>query len=296
MIRLVEDLDAIADAYLRSLNLCFPGWGGGSMFDWCFRRAAGAGPPDLFVAEDEGRLIAGSATSYRLCRGPGGALEPVGCMTASWTLRAARGRGLFPQLIEESRYQARRRGCRLLVAFASAGKASRPGLLAAGAREIEGAILTSPGGTGSSAPPVAAEAGEEETVASFAGRSIDDGHWRFSYTPAEWRGQMLERPSPVERRLLSTGAVALIERSGDLDRLLDVSTPSGPEYVDAVERAAESSRSVARRLSTYSLDPLVIARLTALGFTASRTWFYRMPTGDGERVDGQWWFANGDRM
>ena len=73
MIRLVEDVDAVEPRYREALNLCFPGWGGAEMFDWCFRRRAGAPVDDLFVAEEDGRLIAGTATTIaeRTGRGAG---------------------------------------------------------------------------------------------------------------------------------------------------------------------------------------------------------------------------------
>ena len=295
MIRLVRDTDEVAGAYLECLNLCFGGWGDARLFDWCFRRRAGGPPADLFVAEEAGRLIAGTANTYRMAQRPGHAPELIGCMTGTWTLRAARGRGLFEGLIERSRVQARRRGCGLLIAFAGAGKASRPGLLAAGAQAIEGAVLTSPGGAADGAA-AAAPPSLDETLAAFAGRRIEDGVARLIYEPGEWRGQMLERPRTVERRRLGDGAVALIEPAGDICRLLDVSTGGGEAFVAAVLQAAAGSHAVGRRLSAYSLDPAVIAALTARGFAASRAWLYLMATGDEPVGDERWWFANGDRM
>lgn len=294
MIHHVEDPAGIENAYVESLNLCFPGWGGSKMFDWCFRRRAGGPPADFFVAQDQAQLIAGSATTYRLAKRPGLAPEPIGCMTATWTLRAARGRGLFPQLIEASRRQARRRGCRVLIAFAGAGKASRPGLLAAGARAIEGAFLTSAG-----AGPVTASARPatpEETLAAFASRSSGSDAAKLIYEPDEWRGQMIDRPWPVDLRKLDGGTIAVIERAGETDRLLDVSVSGNEPFVDATLDAAAISHGAGRRLSLYTLEPQVIAELAGRGFTQSRAWLYLMSAGD-DSVDGdRWWFANGDRM
>jgi GNAT superfamily N-acetyltransferase len=288
--------DEVEARYLEGLNACFPGWGGPSMYDWCFRRAVGGPPADLFVAEEAGRLIAGSATTYRIARRPGRAPEPIGCMTATWTLRAARGRGLFERLIEESRLQARRRGCRLLTAFAGTGKASRPGLLAAGAEAVEGAFLTSPAaeeqaGRREEAPPTMAE-----TVAAFAGRRLAPGLSRLDYASEAWRGQMLDRPHSVERRRLTGGAVALIERAGEVDRLLDVSTGAGDDFVAAVLEAAEVSAPHGRRLSAYSLDRGVIDALAGRGFAVTRAWLYLMAAAGELDAEERWWFANGDRM
>lgn len=294
MIQRVEDVGALEPRYLEALNLCFPGWGGAEMFDWCFRRRAGGPEADLFVAEEDGRLIAGTATTYRRARRPGRGEETIGCMTASWTLRAARGRGLFPQMIEESRSQARRRGCPLLIAFAGAGKASRPGLLAAGAATIEGAFVTSP------PPPQAADPPErtsiEDALAAFAARAVDDGVARLVYAADEWRRQMIDRPSPVECRRLANGRVAVIERSGAGDRLLDVSLGGDEPFVGAAMEAAAISASAGRRLSAYTLEPEAIYALAARGWERTRAWLYLMST-DGGRVDrDRWWFANGDRM
>lgn len=293
-ISLVDDVEAIADRYLDSLNMCFPGWGDRDTFDWCFRRQADGPPADLFVVEDDGKLVAGSATTYRMAQRRSGETELIGCMTATWTLRSARGRGLFERLIEASKLQAHRRGCRLLIAFAGAGKASRPGLLAAGARDIEGAYLTSAGHRDCIA---SSKASLEETLAAFAGSRAYFGRSRLVYSPEAWRGQMLERPHPVERRRLAGGAIALIERAGEVDRLLDVSTPGGGAFVTAVEAAAAASHGAGRLLSAYSLDRAVIEALTARGFTATRAWLYLMPTtGAGPLGEERWWFANGDRM
>ena len=293
-IRLVEADATVRTPYLEGLNACFPGWGDGASFDWCFQRTAGAAPADLFVAEEDGRLIAGSAITYRMFRRPNGVLEPVGCMTGSWTLRAARGRGLFQRMIEDSKVQARRRGCRLLIAFASAGKASRPGLLAAGAVPIEAAFLASPGhGPGAALNPADVDA----TAAAFATRGGDPGSMAIAYGPGDWRGQMVDRPHPVECWRLGDGLVAVVERTGDgSDRLLDVSCTGCEPFLAAVDRAAAVSHSAGRRLSVYSLDPAVIAALAARGFTESRAWFYVMATGTEPPAPAKWWFANGDRM
>ena len=293
-IRLVEPDAAVRAPYLEGLNACFPGWGDGVSFDWCFQRTAGAAPADLFVAEEDGRLIAGSAITYRMFRRPDGGVEPVGCMTGSWTLRAARGRGLFQRMIEDSKMQARRRGCRLLIAFASAGKASRPGLLAAGAVPIEAAFLASP----DDGPTAALErAGVDAAVAAFAGRGPEGGSLSIAYRAGDWRGQMVDRPHPVECWRLGDGLIAVVERTGTgVDRLLDVSCRGREPFLAAVERAAALSRSAGRRLSVYSLDQAVIAALAGRGFTESRAWFYVMTTGTEPPPTASWWFANGDRM
>ena len=295
MIRLVEDIDPIADAYIERLNRCFGGWGDRRRFDWCFRRRTGAAAADVFVAESDDALVAGSATTYRLAQRTGRRPELVGCMTASWTVRHARGAGLFADLIEQSRIRARRRGCRLLIAFAGAGKASRPGLLQAGAVPVEGAFLTSPGSPADGRSECGS-ASIEETIAAFGRRRFDGDVSHYVYEAEEWVGQMLDRPGSIERRRMASGAIAVIERATDSDRLLDVSCGDGGTFAEAVAEAASFSRASGRRLSAYSLDSETIAALTARGFSASPAWLYLMSTDDSSLVDERWWFANGDRM
>lgn len=295
MIRRVENLAGIERLYLDSLNICFPGWGGSRMFNWCFRRQAGGPPADLFVVQEQEQLIAGSATTYRVAKRPGRPPEPIGCMTATWTLRRARGRGLFSQLIEESRTRARERGCKLLIAFAGAGKASRPGLIAAGAHPIEGALLTSSGGKSCGAVRSTIST-LDEALAAFSNCRSTTGVAKLVYRPNEWRGQMIDRPKPVELWRLKNGAIAIIERAGETDRLLNVSTVGNEEFIRAVLDAAENSHGSGRILAVYTLEPQIIAELAAYGFSTSRAWLYLMST-NGDSVDpDHWWFANGDRM
>jgi hypothetical protein len=293
-IRPVENVDEIAARYLRNLNLCFANWGDERRFDWCFRRGAGAGTADLFVAEADDVLVAGSATIYRVVQRPGHAPEPIGCMTGSWTLSQARGRGLFGEMIAISRAQARRRGCRVLVAFVGAGRASRTALSAAGAHLLETAFLTS-SGTGPRSENVDQPPSLDETMQTFALRPFDGATSHLIYTSDEWRGQMIDRPGLVERRRLGDGAIAIVEQAGEVDRLLDVSS-SQDAFVASVLEAAATSHARGRLLSAYTLDLEAAEELTSSGFARSSAWLYVMPTRDEPLGHEHWWFANGDRM
>ena len=51
--------------WIACANRSFGRWGDRSLFDWCFRRDAGAGKADLLVYESAGRWVAGSAITYR---------------------------------------------------------------------------------------------------------------------------------------------------------------------------------------------------------------------------------------
>ena len=294
MIRPVEDLDAIAGPYLDGLNLSFPGWGDARMFDWCFRRAVGAPPADLFVVEEEGVLIAGSAVTYRRLRRGDGAVEPVGCMTGSWTLPAARGRGLFKQMIAVSLDQARAQGCRLLVGFGAAANASYSSLAAVAADVVEAAFLTSP--DAGPERPALPEAPIGHAEAAFAARSFEPDVGHIVYEPGQWLGQMIGRPGPTRTLDLGSGLFAVVEPRGSVDRLLDVSTADPAAFVAAVERAAAAGRSAGRSLSTYSVDPEVIAELTRRGYASTPACYYLLQTRDEPLPRERWWFANGDRM
>ena len=280
MIRLAADLEAVEAPYLRGLNRSFPGWGGKAMFDWCFRRRAGGPAADLLVATDEeGGLVAGSAITYRRALRAGAAApEPIACMTGSWTAPAARGRGLFRAMIEASRVRAAERGCPLLIAFAAVSSPSARALAAAGAAMLPAAYLTLTGRREGTVVDI------EEAVEAFAARPVAAGFGRLVYQPAEWRGQFVDRPHEVTALRLPRGLYALVGGG----RLLDVSSSDGASFVDAAIRAGP--------VSAYSVDPEVVAALTARGCAATPGGVYLLRAGASAAVPERWHFANGDRM
>lgn len=294
MIRLVEDPDNCSAAYIDGLNACFPGWGGDARFDWCFRRRAGGPSADLLVATENERLVAGSAVTYRRAS-RGGVEEPIACMTGSWTLAEARGRGLFRAMMRASLDQARARGCRLLIAFAADGNGSVPALVSASAGIVPAAYLTSP----ETAPPgnegdTASLAIEAVGDACLAGRSASAAS-HFVYTPAEWHGQMVEHPGRDMHGLrLSNDGAAVVARWDAVDWLIDLGAGSGMGIADAIERVAAASRSEGRRLFAYATDRATIERLAGRGYVVKPGGVYLMPTDGG--VEQDWAFANGDRM
>ena len=82
---------AVEGLYLRSLNLCFPGWGDTRAYDWAFKRHAGGPKADQLLLRDGGELLAGSAVSYRTLVTPTGSPE-------SWGSRRRRATSLRSQL------------------------------------------------------------------------------------------------------------------------------------------------------------------------------------------------------
>ncbi len=125
----------LEDDYLAGLNRSFGRWGDRSMYSWDFERQVGARVADLMVLRDQGRIVAGSAVSYRTVRYRDEVLL-VGIMTGSWTLPEARGHGAFSLVIEESRRLVADRGGTVLTAFVTRENASRRRLVAAGCLEV----------------------------------------------------------------------------------------------------------------------------------------------------------------
>jgi GNAT superfamily N-acetyltransferase len=290
LIEPVTDVDARAAAYLEGLNACFPGWGGPESFDWCFRRTLGGPPADLFIVEEEGALIAGSAIVYRRAlRAGAGAPERLAIMSGSWTLPAARGRGIFKRMIQASRDRAGERGCGLLIAFAHGDNPSAYALAAAGATIVPSFYLASPGPTVSNGIRPEPASGAER---AFAARSFPLGASRIHYEPGEWRSQMLDRPRPTEALQLDGGLVAICEPGPGATRLLDVSaTGSGDFTAAAIEAAAH-----ANGLTAYSNDQACVEPMIRAGFSSNAGGVYLLGTAGDPVPPEPWWFANGDRM
>ena len=282
------DSEQVAEDYLRALNLCFPGWGGAAKFDWCFRRAAGGPAADLLVAQEEGRIVAGSALTYRRASARGVGPELVACMTGSWTLPEARGRGLFSAMIDASRACAEARGCSLLLAFTTDSNPSCRALRAAGATGQESWYVRS---TGSRSRSTVEPVTHEQAEAAFSERAFKDGLRRFCYGHAEWQGQALLRPDPVQAFRVGD-AVALIESHHGFNRLLDVSTTDADRFAAAAEALAEAFHP----LAAYTSCSATAQSLARRGFEAAPGWIHQISLHRESQVWAPWWFSNADRM
>ncbi|MEK7166020.1 MAG: hypothetical protein AAB874_04410, partial [Patescibacteria group bacterium] len=62
----------IRDEYLKCVNLCFGNWGDNKTYSWVFEQEIGAPKADLMVLRKDGKLLAGSAVSYRKVAFPNG--------------------------------------------------------------------------------------------------------------------------------------------------------------------------------------------------------------------------------
>ena len=207
------------EAYLDGLNACFGNWGDRTQFSWVFERSSGSHPPDRMAIIDDGEFLAGSGISYRLVRLPNGASMHVGIMTGSWTLPAARGRGVFTTIVEESRRRAAEHGCAVLLAFVTHDNPSRRALERAGSAMFPTwYVFGAPAGLEPvpEAATVVVDVDEHREARDAALRRFV----RFSYPTAEaFAGQFLHRPAPVEVRQYPSG-FAIVEPTSDNDGVL----------------------------------------------------------------------------
>jgi GNAT superfamily N-acetyltransferase len=219
--------------YLEALQSCFGGWGGETEFDWYFRRPFAGSVADRFVIADEGEWIAGSAVSWRKLADPDGTVRPVGIMTGSWTLPAARGRGCFSAIIEHSRRLCVERGADWLLAFVTRDNPSRRQLERAGSLMIPTDYLWSE--EGAEAPPSGpeprpVEPGPELLEALWRRHSrLGEGRVRFLYEDSgAWAGQLVQRPLSTDLLQADGLGEVLVERHPVFDRIL-ASVPLAPD-------------------------------------------------------------------
>jgi len=241
--------------YLASLNQCFPGWGGERMFEWAFRGAD-------FLMDESGD--AGSALTHRNVALAGESTTiRVAIMTGSWTLPAARGRGLFSRMIDRSQEVARTRDARLLLAFVTTTNSSCGRLAAAGASMIPTFYCN-----GSLSRPI--QTPRLEPAA------------RFVYSDEEWRRQFLERP--VSTRLITSDSwSAVIEDTDDRRR------------VHSIEGDFDAAVPALGEFFCFTTVTSRAEALAASGFTITNGHLAILPI-SAEIVPISWHIQNGDRM
>lgn len=210
------------DEYLSGLNRSFGDWGDRSTYRWDFEREVGTRPADLMILRDQGKIVAGSAVSYRIVRYGVDELL-IGVMTGSWTLPEARGRGAFSQVIDASRRLVASRGGTALIAFVTQENASRRRLVAAGCLEVPTWYVASTNETVAPTDAPVVEPGSATVEELFLAhrRSQSGGNAAHVMYPSieVWASQFLDRPLPVER-LTAAGCHCLVERSPVSDRVL----------------------------------------------------------------------------
>ena len=65
MIDVAVNPEGMDEHYLKSLNVCFSGWGDRQKYDWYFRRKTSYPDADLIILTQDNKLAAGSAVTYR---------------------------------------------------------------------------------------------------------------------------------------------------------------------------------------------------------------------------------------
>jgi len=286
----------LADEYLANLNASFNGWGDAARFRWIFERTAGAPATDLMVLRDGARALAGSAVSYRNAVLANGRHERVGIMTGSWTLPAARGRGCFTRIIEESLELCRRSGAGLLLAFVTEDNASCRRLQAAGAVMVETSYWIVPPSQRRSpiSTTLRLAAGTGTDVLHRAHESRAGGGLRFTYDLHGYAGQMLQRPLTTQV-LESDHGLAIVEHAPGTDRLLALYPVNGQgqALVTEIGSAAHAS---GRTLFGFTGDAQTAAWFVPFDVAPRRGFMTIMAASGAASSQTSLCLENGDRM
>lgn len=300
-----------ADAlYLQSLNACFPGWGDERAFQWALRRRVGGPSTDLMLLREGGELLAGSAVSYRTLETGTGKRALVGIMTGSWTLPAARGRGAFTKIIEESVALTREHGGALLLAFVTETNASFRRLEAAGSVLFPTRYVS--GRAGLPAPGARAGVERDAMAAKDWFKRFDESRpagAHFAYASVdEWVGQHIERPGrPVLVEVDGAGA-ALVETHGDFDRVQAIAAQGDEARGQVIASCLQRAANRGKRLFLFESKPTRAGRLVqGLGLDAAKGYLTALPAHEAASADllmgvplaqalPDWSLDSGDRM
>lgn len=249
--------EGLDDEYLRCLNTCFPHWGDESVFKWVFCRALLPDPlPDRFVLREDGNLLAGSAVSYRTVSLPNGNAIRVGIMTGSWTLEAARGRGCFSRVIQESIRITREREGALLLAFVTHDNPSCRQLQRAGAAMFPTSYLVANPDAANETTDHIEETGDtdlERAVEQWAHAKKNQSSFRYSSFET-WKSQFVERPWVTEVVRNGPGAFAVIEKHAETDRINALWAPSKEREIALLNDLRTRASLEGRKLFAFSTD------------------------------------------
>jgi hypothetical protein len=264
----------VENEYLGCLNTCFPGWGDERTFNWYFRRETAWPRADLIAFEDEGRMVAGSAVTYRSVALANGATVKVGIMTGSWTLPDVRRQGFFTRMIEESNRLAAQKNSALLLAFVKANNPSCRRLAQAGASLFPAWYLSSKSEsqTGLSDAAIMRVSQSEPTLDALVERRIgltkNSSHFAYP-SAADFKSQFLERPGGSINILRDQqDNLSVVESSGDADVLqLFLPTPEFRDVLKALATMVASAASRKRRFLFFSSDPIAADLAPQLGLS-----------------------------
>lgn len=298
---IVENTGVMREVYLESLNECFPGWGSDEAFTWAFDRKPFAAPvADLMTLSEQHELLAGSAVSYRRIRLADERSAVAGIMTGSWTLPAARGRGCFTRIIQESLRLAGNHGAELLLAFVTEENASARQLLRAGASTVSTRYLILPVEAGQVLKDKLNGKTAVPSEAHFlAWAHAREGSIHFSYDFKTWREQFLERPFPTRLVATPEGTFAVLEEHEEVWRIQALHAP-GTEAEMMCSLGAQAALE-GKRLFAFTMDLGFAASLEEFGFIA-KPGLLTIHRVQGDRNESDplsgatWTLESGDRM
>ncbi|RMA58956.1 hypothetical protein [Ulvibacter antarcticus] len=184
--------------YIAHLNECFGAWGGDKEYNWVFEQQRGPFVSDLMVIHhDELGVLAGSGVTYRSLKNKStGQQINTGIMTGSWTLPAARRRGCFSKIIQESRMLCKSHEVPHLTAFVTETNASAGRLASAGSLLVPSYHLFSPSEVYKGDFPkaklcTASEAIKKQIFKAFTETEVDA--LKFEYSYETFVGQYVDR-------------------------------------------------------------------------------------------------------
>lgn len=295
--------------YLEGLNECFPGWGNEKMYAWCFARLATGPAPERFVFTNEvGDWVAGTAISFRTIRA-NGKRWISGVMTGSWTLPAARGKGLFPQFIQETRKRVAHHGGVAVLGFAGdVQRASTRKLKDAGSRCVPsmngiGEVANAPkeSSVKLDVMPIA-KTDAEMLYARFQARHERAGGFVYDDL-ASFTGQFVERAQAIDLAHTDGDALVVLERGPDTDRVLFMDEGRADRatlYRALWHRAGTKGR----KLYAYGVGDAEASAFAAAGLAPRAGFFTILPADDSpehaaicdDLTKVTWDYQSGDRM
>lgn len=237
------------ESYIAHLNECFGVWGGIREYNWVFEQQRGAFLSDLMVIHHkELGVLAGSGITYRNLHNQHTKVKTTtGIMTGSWTLPAARRRGCFSKIIQESRDICASHNVNSLTAFVTETNASAGRLASAGSILVPSYNLFSPmkefNGDFKKAElcPVLEET-KKQVFKAFNRTEIDALKFEYSYDT--FVGQYIERIKDV-----------ILLKIDDNFAILEVGKNEMKVLLMTYKNLDEASQ-VLQSLTNYSLETL----------------------------------------
>jgi len=258
--------------HLAALQRSFGDWGDARRLRWCFARTSSPLAADVVVAELNGAIIAGVGVSYRQLMTPAGRSMLAGILTAAWSFSI--GRGAYLRVVSEAARLIAARGGAVMLGFMPQDKSSGHQLLRAGAMAASTAYLSASGRQHSAPPgslrPCILTDGLIDQIFQRVNRRAESG-LRFVYpTRAEFVGQFIDRPRPVDIFMDASDACFIVERMPRALNLLAClptagdARPSREQLAEAAGLAGEEGR----ELLAYASNEAALSEAVAAGLVA----------------------------